>query len=124
MAECAAAFDPALIDMLDITRVVEDAAAIEKMAAAMKAQAAAKLADTELWRRDGDRSPAHHLARMTGTSVGSAGDTLETARRLAELPAVAEAARRGELSAQQTSAIADAAAMDPAAEQRLLREAR
>src|SRR5207248_7609535 len=56
--------------------------------------------------------------------VGQAADALGPARRLADLPDVADAARRGALSPQQTSAIADAAAVDPGAERRLLEQAR
>jgi hypothetical protein len=52
--------------------------------------------------------------------VGQAKEALETGRRLQELPATADAARRGELSAQQTAVIADAARADPDAEARLL----
>ena len=69
MAAWAAAFDPALISEAEASRVVEEAAAIEAMAATAKALAAARVADTDLWRAGGDRSPAHHLARTTGTSV-------------------------------------------------------
>src|SRR5262249_50311509 len=48
---------------------------------------------------------------------------IETGRRLAELPETAAMAMRGELSAQQTAAIADAASVDPDAEARLLEQA-
>jgi len=73
-----------------------------------------------VWKQGGERSAAHELARTTGTSVGQAKETLETGRRLQELPATADAAKKGELSPQQTAAITDAAAVDPSAEERLL----
>ncbi|MGH8986282.1 MAG: DUF222 domain-containing protein [Acidimicrobiia bacterium] len=120
MHEFATRFDPALVSASDAARVVEDAAAIEKMAATVKSLAAARVAETNLWKRSGDRSAAHGLARATGTSVGQAKDAIETARRLEDLPATAEAARRGELSPQQAAAIADAATAAPTAEERLL----
>src|SRR5437764_73570 len=120
MGSYAAGFDAALISAADAARVVADASAIEKMAATVKALAAARLAETELWRRDGDRSPAHHLARTTGTSVSQAGEAIETAKRLQQLDKTNAAARRGELSPQQAAAIADAASADPSAEERLL----
>ncbi len=103
---------------------MEEASAIEKMAATVKALAAARVARTDVWRRRGDRSAAHELARRTGTSVGQAAQALETGRRLSALPETAAAARRGELSAQQASAIADAAGADPSAEAELLDQAR
>jgi hypothetical protein len=103
---------------------VEEASAIEKMAATVKALAAARVARTDLWRRGGDRSAAHELARRTGTTVGQAAQALETGKRLDALPETAAAARRGELSPQQTAAIADAASADPSAEGSLLHQAR
>ena len=120
MKRYATRFEPAVVSARDAARVVEDAAAIEKMAATVKSLAAARVAETGVWKEDGDRSAAHALARETGTTVGQAKDALETARRLEDLPATADAARTGELSPEQASAIADAATSDPGAEQRLL----
>jgi Domain of unknown function (DUF222) len=82
--------------------------------------AAARIAETEVWKGDGDRSPAHQLARRTGTSVGQAMHAIETGRRLRDLSATSAAARRGELSVQQAEVIADAASAGPDAETRLL----
>jgi Domain of unknown function (DUF222) len=124
MSGYATSFDPARVSAHDAARVVDDAAAIEKMAATVKSLAAARVAETELWKRDGDRSPAHQLARTTGTSIGQAKEALESARRMQALPATEAAARRGELSAQQVAVITDAAAADPDAEVRLLERAR
>ena len=98
MSEYAARFDPARVSANDAAGVVDDAAAIKNIAATVEALAAARVADTELWKRDGDRSPAHQLARTTGTSVTQAKEALETARRLQHLPATEASARRGELS--------------------------
>jgi Domain of unknown function (DUF222) len=124
MSEYATRFDPARVSAHDAARVVEDAAAIKNMAATVEALAAARVAATELWKRDGDRSAAHQLARTTGTTIGQARETLQAARRLEDLPATEAAARRGELSAQQVAAIADAAIVDPDAEARLLEQSR
>jgi hypothetical protein len=124
MGDYAARFDAALLTASDAALAVEEASAIEKMAATVKALAAARVARTDLWRRRGDRSAAHELARTTGTSVGQAAQALETAKRLEALPTTAAAARRGELSAQQTAAITDAAGADPSAEAGLLHQAK
>jgi hypothetical protein len=124
MGRYAAQFDAARVSADDAARVVRDAAAIEKMAATVKALAATRVAETGVWRRDGDVSAAHHLARTTGSPVGPARDALESARRLAALPTVDAAARRGELSAHQVAVISDAAVADPGAETRLLEQAR
>lgn len=52
--------------------------------------------------------------------VGRAKETLEVGRQLQQLPSTADAARQGQLSAEQASAIADAASADPLAERQLL----
>ncbi|MDP9389395.1 MAG: hypothetical protein M3Q48_16140, partial [Actinomycetota bacterium] len=124
VAAYAAGFDPGLVSAADAQRIVEDAAAAENMLDTVKAMAARRVAETELWRCQGDRSAAHHLARTSGTSVGRAREALETAARLADLPAVDAAARRGELSPSQAAPIADAASKAPAAEQRLVQAAK
>ena len=117
------AFDPALVTASDAAAIVEHAAAIEAMAATAKALAARRVADARLWRDAGDRTPAHHLARTTGTTLTQARELLDTAERLDQLPDTAAAARRGELSTAQVVAIADAASAAPHAEGRLLQAA-
>jgi hypothetical protein len=124
MRRYAAAFDAALLSAEDAGAAVVEAAAIERMAAAVKGLAAARSAETGAWRAAGERSAAHHLARTTGTSVGQASDVIQTAQLLAKLPEVADAARGGALSAQQAAAVADAAGTDVAAARRLLETAR
>jgi hypothetical protein len=90
------------------------------MAAVVKALAAARLAETELWGQGGDKSPAHMLGRRTGTPVSQAAQELENAKRLAAHPKTDAAARKGKLSPQQAAAITDAAEADPGAEDDLL----
>ncbi len=124
MGEYATRFDPGRVHASDAARVVEDAAAIKHMAATVEALAAARVAETQLWKRDGDRSAAHQLARATGTSVELARQTLQSAQRLDELCETADAARRGELSPQQVAVITDAATANPDAEARLLEQSR
>ena len=82
--------------------------------------AGARASESGEWRRRGARSPAHDLAQRSGTTVAAAADALEAARRLGELPVLAGAARRGEVSAQQVAAIADAATAAPGAEAALV----
>ncbi|MDQ1697584.1 MAG: hypothetical protein QOJ03_2937 [Frankiaceae bacterium] len=109
----AAGFDASARTVADNRRVMVDAAAIERMAAAVKAQAAARVAESGRWREAGDRSAAHELARETGTTVGAARETLDTAAALQSQPELAAAARRGELSAAQTSAVAAVGVLAP-----------
>ncbi|HWC11139.1 MAG TPA: DUF222 domain-containing protein [Acidimicrobiales bacterium] len=116
-------FDTTLVTAAQADDVVTHAAAIEKVAAALKAAAAARVAETSLWRRSGCRSPAEDLARRSGTTLAQAADALATARRLQSLPRTQAAARRGQLSAAQASTIAGAAVAHPAGEEELVARA-
>ncbi|MGI8795246.1 MAG: DUF222 domain-containing protein [Acidimicrobiia bacterium] len=120
MREYARTFDPALVSARDAERIRNDASAIKRAAVAVEAQAAARVAETSVWKKSGERSAAHELATTTGTSVAQARDAIETGRRIRDLPATASAFRRGELSMEQASLVADAADADPTAEERLL----
>ncbi len=93
---------------------------VERLAAAGKTLLARRVADTHLPDRAGVKTAAEVLARRGGTSVGAARDAIEASNRLAELPAVAAAVRRGDLSPAQVAVVAGAAAADPRAERRLL----
>lgn len=119
----AAGFDAALLSGPQAQSVVEAATAVERMAAVLKAKAAGRVAETRCWKGAGERSAASHLARATASTLGQAGDAIATAKRLETLPTLDAAARGGELSAEQTAAIADAATADPSAEARLVAKA-
>ncbi|MGQ0805096.1 MAG: DUF222 domain-containing protein [Actinomycetota bacterium] len=116
----AQAFDPALVSAREAERIRNEAGLIKKVAAAIEAQAAARVAETSVWKKSGERSAAHELAARTGTSVAQAREAIETGRRLRELPATADALSRGEISIEQASLVASAADADPDAETRLL----
>ncbi len=118
------AFDAAVLSAADAQRAVELAAAIEAVAATVKALAAARVAEAGAWKASGQPSAAHHLARSTGTSVAQAVEVIETGRRLEELAVVGAAAPAGSISAQQTWALTDAATADPASQERLVATAR
>lgn len=120
----AADFDASTRTVDRCREIVDEAAAIERMAAAIKAEAAARVAQSGGWRESGDRSAAHALARQTGTTVGAAREALETGERLRELPELAAAARRGELSATQTAAVAAVGAVAPALVPELIERAK
>ena len=59
MATYAAAFDASVLSVADAALARDHAAAIEAMAATVKALAAARAADGDRWRQDGQRSAAH-----------------------------------------------------------------
>jgi hypothetical protein len=115
-----AGLDADVIDPAAAERLVTEFSTIEHVAAAGKAIAARRVAESGRWRRSGERTEAEWLARATGDSVGSARAALETATVIDALPAVSAALRSGTLSAPQATAIASAASADPSAESRLL----
>lgn len=96
---------------------------IERTGRTVKSLAAAKVADTAVWRGEGDRSAEEWLARITGTTRAEAAKELQCGRDLQLVPEVAKAATAGALSVTQTEAIAGAAAVDPKAARRLLKSA-
>jgi hypothetical protein len=120
LTSAAAGFDASRVPLTTAPALLDTITTIERTAAALKATLAARVAESGSWRTAGARSAAHHLAQQTGTSLGQAQALVETGRRLDQLPAVADAARAGHLSPQQTAAIASAASADPAAAPALL----
>jgi hypothetical protein len=96
---------------------------MEKLIAGAKLRLAARVEASNEWRHRGHRSAADYLARLSGTSAGAAHTELATSQRLVTLPGTEQAVLHGELSTAQAAAIADAASVDPAAEDRLLRTA-
>jgi hypothetical protein len=93
---------------------------IERLGAAGKTLLARRIAAAHRRDREGTRSAAESLARKSGTSTAAAKDANDTSHRLAELPEVEGALRRGELSHAEAAAISSAAEADPAAGQRLV----
>ena len=116
--------DPDAVPLAEAPGLWQRLDEIERLAAGAKALLARRVEESNRWRAEGDRTAAHYLARKAGSSVGAAKATLDTSKRLASLPRVAEAVRSGELSAAQAEVVADAAAVDPRSEERLLLTAR
>jgi len=120
LQEIVSKLDPNVLPTSVAVAMVEEFATIGNVADGGKALAGKRVSDSGAWRKNGEKSPAHWMAKKTGTSVGAAVGVLETAARLADLPATEEAVRKGELSEVQTKEIASAAAADPSAEKQLL----
>jgi catechol 2,3-dioxygenase-like lactoylglutathione lyase family enzyme len=74
-------FDPTALAGAQLAVVVERAGRMEKMAAAVKASAAARAAELGAWEGEGHPSAAHALAKKTGTSVRQAEDAITTAKQ-------------------------------------------
>lgn len=97
---------------------------LERLCSAGKSLCAKRVADTRHFEREGASDPAHWLAALSGDSVSSARDALETASGLSGLPGLDEAFRCGELSGKQAHEVARAGALDPSREHDLLSSAR
>jgi hypothetical protein len=93
---------------------------IERLAASAKTLLAARVDESGIWQRAGDRSAPEYLARKSGSALGAARTSLETSKRVRTLPQTRSAMRRGELSRAQADEIAGAASADPGAERSLL----
>jgi hypothetical protein len=120
LAALCAALDPDAIPLPDVPDVWASLAAMERLVAGAKVRLARRVEESRTWKREGERSAAHWLARRAGTSVTEAQGTLETSKRLEQLAHTDGAVQRGELSAAQAHAVADAAAIAPEAERRLV----
>ena len=119
-----AAIDTESMSAREAEGVVAAATRLANAASALAAHAAHRVGETGEHRRCGDRSEAHHLARVAGTGLGSARQALEVVSASSVLGDTGAAFRQGELSVRQASAIAGAALVDRRAEGRLLRMAR
>lgn len=101
-------------------RSVEFFAEIERLAVAGRTLAMERVRQTRAWRASGAASAAAWMAGRTGSTLGQAASTLNTAERLKQLPAVREAFVSGRLSQIQASEITAAAIADRTAERDLL----
>jgi hypothetical protein len=116
-------FDPERMSGADAARMLAGFAEIEKLAAGGKLLAARRVESSNVWRRQGHRSAAAHVAEATGSGLGPAINALKAARRLGSLPATDDAMRNGRLSETQVGEIAGAAIVQPEAEEELVEAA-
>lgn len=118
-----AGLEPSAVPLDEVDALVEVAAQVERLASAAKVLLAGRAAEVP---RLGtvDRDGAGFLARVTGSSLGQARTAIETAERLASMPELAAAVRAGQLNEARAAVVADAAAVAPQAERRLVRLAR
>ena len=123
IASFAGRFDARALTPGQAGEVVRLCAQIEATAASIKALAAARSAEGNGWERYGYRSPAEQLADQAGMSPGAAKRALETGRRMADQPEVAQAALAGELSLEQATAVSDGVAANPARAKELIDKA-
>jgi hypothetical protein len=105
-----AALDPERLDGLAAVRVLRELARLEHVVAHAKGRVARRVDRSKVWERRGNKSAAHLVARVTGTSVGAAATVLDTAQHLESLPVTEQAYLEGRLSpVQAESELVDAA---------------
>jgi hypothetical protein len=117
---CIDGLDTAQLDGGEAMELCDRFAQVERLGAAGRMFTAHRVKETEVWRRGGSRTAADWVARHTGCDPERAKDGLETAGRLPDCPFVAAELRAGGLSEAQAHVIADAAAVRPEAEARLV----
>jgi hypothetical protein len=89
-----------------------------------RALSAGRVDETGAFDRSRHRTAAQYVAKVSGTTITAAEQTIKTAKQLGDLDATDRALRAGALSASQANLIAEAAAADPSAEAELLATAR
>lgn len=112
--------DPQCVSGDDAGLVLERFVKLARAVAAGQLAFARRAEQCMTWRQEGHRSAADWLAQKTKTSVGEAISTLDTAKRLPQMPATMEALRQGSLSVPQVREIATAASAVPSAEADLI----
>src|SRR5579884_132434 len=115
--------EPERLSGADAEKLLHAFTDIEKLAAGGKLLTARRVESSNVWRKSGHRSAASHIAEASGTGLGPAIDTLQTARQLSALPAAEDAVRQGRLSVAQVKEVASAASVRPEAESELVRSA-
>jgi hypothetical protein len=120
LSELVSALDPDAVSGLTARELWGEFDRIERLGSAGKTLLARRVAATHDRDRAGSRTAAESLARRAGTSTTAAKEVLDTSNRLSDLPGVAGALRKGELSPAQAAAITSAAEADRSAQNRLL----
>jgi hypothetical protein len=115
-----AGLDPDAVALPEAPGMWQAFAGISRLADAAQMLLARRVEQSSVWQQAGCRSAAEYLSRTSGGSVRGANELLRASKKVAQLPAVDAALRRGELSVSQAELIADAASAEPAKEQHLL----
>jgi hypothetical protein len=118
------AFETERLSADDAAQAVERFAELERLAVAGRTLAGRRVERSKVWREQGFSTPARWMAAKAQTTVSDAIATIETGRRLEQLPQTSRAVRSGLLSGFQAAEISAAATADPSSEGMLLENAR
>ena len=112
--------DPERIDDQTALDAVDTLDRIERLAAAGKALAAARVERSDIWRGKGSRDAIGFLATRTRSPYARIRDGISVTDRLGDLPLLDRALRGGELTIDQAADIAAAAGAHPDTEAELV----
>ena len=112
--------EPGRLAMVDASRWRTAVVRMRSQLASAELALSARVAEGREWAKDGDKSPAHYLARTAGVSLGEASAKLDAARQLRDLPVASEALAAGRVSETQFRHIAEATRTAPDAERHLV----
>src|SRR5689334_17856226 len=93
-------FDVAALDGNAARRGLATVVEMQRLLVGIELAIVRRLDQTGAWASGSHRSLGAFVATVAGTSVGAANSLAETARAVAQLPAVAAAVREGRLSAE------------------------
>ena len=119
-----ASFDPARYSVADASVLLGRFARLKRLAATGEALCATRAAEGNAAAAQGHPTPARWLSELTGESVGQAADTLSLGAAFTSHPALEEACRHGQLSHHKARLVAEAARVNPTAEDELVTGAR
>ena len=119
-ARVVAVLEPEALPVSAVPAVLGQFVELERLAGAGRLVLAERAVSAQRWKREGFASAAEWLAARQGCSTGRAREDLLTSGRLGGLGDTAAALRRGVLSPEQAGVVADAAVVNPGAEQALL----
>ena len=115
-------FDAGVVSGAEAAAVVSSVSGLVRKLSGVRASAAVRAGECR--EIGGQASPARWLAREAGVGVGEARRVLDTARRLRDCPATAEAVAAGELSLVEAGEVTSAAVVAPGAEGALVAAAK
>jgi hypothetical protein len=124
LRERVAAIEPASLGAREAEDLLVEVVGLSHASWALAARVTRRVGETEAFRRCGDRSEAHHLARVAGLGLGVAKQAIAVTAAVEELDATRSQLAAGSLSMRQAEAIAGAVRVDRRAETRLLRLAK
>ena len=116
-------YEPARYTGEDSLTLLKFFTELERIAGAAKTLAAAQVATSNLHARTGERSAADFIAHQTGESVGEVRDLVGLGQALAGQPTLDDALRNGKIPRRRAKRTSDAARVNPAREDDLVRGA-